>query len=144
MRDVDALAALMVEDPDVRRASEPPASFIHAAPQTLVGAAVDGDGFAAHRAGGLLKELAEVAVPVLHVFHEDAEQRLALASAVVHAFFDAPFADSVAAHVRVGDGAGRHPDRPLPGFSSGPCLQIGVEGPDRSQDWVEIAAAFAV
>jgi hypothetical protein len=85
-----------------------------------------------------------VAVPVLHVFHEGAQQRLPLPGAVVHAFLDASFADPVAADIGVGDRAGRHPHRPLPGFGGGPRLQIGVEGADRSQDGIEVAAAFAV
>ena len=85
-----------------------------------------------------------MAVPALHVFHQGAQQRLPLPGAVVHAFLDTSFADPVAADVGVGDRARRHPDRPSPGFRGGPRLQVGVEGADRSQDGIEVAAAFAV
>src|SRR5215469_13718806 len=144
MGEVEVLAALQVEDPDAGWSAEPDASFIHPAPQAAVDASTDGDGLAVCSGNSQCEEFTKAVVPVSHVLHEGAQQRLALAGAVVHAFLDASFADPVAAGVGVGDRAGRHPDRPLLGFRSGPRLQIGVEGADRPQDGVKVAASLAV
>jgi hypothetical protein len=144
MRDVDVLADLQVESADVRWSSEPDAAFIHPAPPRPVGAAPDSDRVSAGCARDLGEELTDVAVPVLHVFHEGAQHRLSLPGAVVHAFLDTSFAVPAAADIGVGDRARRHPHRPLPGFRGGPRLQIGIEGADRSQDGIKVAAAVAV
>ena len=78
MRDADVLAAIQVESADVCWSSEPDASFIDPAPQMPVGAALDSDGFSAGCARDLGQKLTEMAIPVLHVFHQGAQHRLAV------------------------------------------------------------------
>lgn len=73
-RDVDGLAAALVADTDVRASPEPDASFIGPAPQPLVYTAVDGDDCSAGSTSSLFQERVEMAVPILHVLHENAQQ----------------------------------------------------------------------
>ncbi|WP_251982686.1 hypothetical protein [Streptomyces violaceusniger] len=53
MRDIDVLAALQIEDADVRQPSEPDAAFIHPAPQALIGVTLQRDGLPAGHVRGL-------------------------------------------------------------------------------------------
>ncbi|MDT5242826.1 MAG: hypothetical protein QOD36_202, partial [Mycobacterium sp.] len=142
--DIDGLSGGLVEYAHIRCSAEPDPSFINPAPQTLIGAAVECDGLPVARGSGALQQPAEMLVSSLHMFHKCGQQGLTLAGAVIHALLDAPFADPEPANVRVGRWAGCHPDCPLLGFCRGPGLQVGVEGPDGSQDRLELAAALAV
>jgi hypothetical protein len=142
--DVDVLRGGLVENAHVCLPAETDPPFVGPAPQTLIGTAVDGERFPAARGGCVLKQSAQVLVPGLHVFHESAQQRLALAGSVVHPFLDAPFADPETADFRIGYRAGRDPDCPLLGLGGSPGLQVGVEGPDGAEDRLELTAAPAV
>jgi hypothetical protein len=78
------------------------------------------------------------------VLGQHRQQGLPLASAVGHAFGDAPFALVEPAQVRVPDRAGGHPLAPAFGFGGQPGLQVQIEGADGQERAFDVQAGLAV